>query len=250
PEPDHPPAKLLLHRRLLVGHGDVAPQRFEELEVLGSRLASGVDHLDHPDVPGPGAQGCAENGARRDVGDLIHAVVTGRVLRRIRDRQCFVVGQHPAGDAEMCGKADLQQAGGGGPVRLALARHSEVELPSRGVEQQHGGALGIEELSRSAGRVAQQLVEVREGREAARDLVEEMQAVVLTAPRPSAPYPSVGWQRNATSAAEGSDRAKPPLALTLLYCICGRVRGPYGRGATDGPRGSRRRWRLRGAGAR
>jgi len=125
--------------------------------------------------------------ARRDVGDLIHAVVEARVVLRIRDRQCFVVGQHPAGDAEMGGKADLQQAGRGGLARLALARHSEGELPSRGIEQQHGGALGVEELSRSAGRVAQELVEVREGGEAARDLVEQMQAVALSTHRRTVP---------------------------------------------------------------
>src|SRR6266480_6039652 len=110
----------------------------------------------------------------------------------------------------MGGKADLQQAGRGGLARLALARHSEGELPSRGIEQQHGGALGVEELSRSAGRVAQELVEVREGGEAARDLVEEMQAVVLSTHRRSAPSPSVGWQRNATSAAERARRRPVP----------------------------------------
>src|SRR2546422_4578766 len=41
-------------------------------------------------------------------------------------------------------------------------------------------------------RIAQQLVEVREGREAARDLVEQVQAVVLSTHRGSAGFPSVG----------------------------------------------------------
>src|SRR3989442_16033133 len=99
------------------------------------------------------------------------------------------MGQNPAGDAEMGRKADLQQAGGGGLVRFALTRHAEVELLARGVEQHHGGALGVEELPRPAGRIAQQLVEVREGREAARDLVEQVQAVVLSTHPGSTTFP-------------------------------------------------------------
>src|SRR5438132_9166751 len=111
-------------------------------------------------------------------------------------------------------KADLQQAGGGGLVRFALTRHAEVELLARGVEQHHGGALGVEELPRPAGRIAQQLVEVREGREAARDLVEQVQAVVLSTHRGSAAFPSVGRQRKATSAAgRPASRAGPSARI-------------------------------------
>src|SRR2546426_12391083 len=101
-------------------------------------------------------------------------------------------------------KADLQQAGGGGLVRFALTRHAEVELLARGVEQHHGGALGVEELPRPAGRIAQQLVEVREGREAARDLVEQVQAVVLSTHRGSPAFP-----KSLSRASLGAKRKNP-----------------------------------------
>src|SRR5438034_8472261 len=136
-----------------------------------------VDHLDHADVAGTGAQGRAQDRPGRDPGRLVDARVEAGVAGGVLDQGRPILMKHPARDADVRGKADLVERAGCRLPAGRLAGHREKQPTSLLVEQQHGAALGPEQLAYPLRRVAEQRVEVGEGRDRVRDVVEELQTV-------------------------------------------------------------------------